>query len=259
MILETIIQDKKEEIKELKKKLPEHKLKEEVQESLHYPALELLFENSPVFFCEIKFASPSEGDIAIDKDLLEVAKSYLESGASALSILTESKYFKGQYEYLSQLRKVYPEAFLFNKDFIVDPYQVYLAKKLGANGFLLIADALESEELNSLVDLGLELGLSPLVEVHDRDALEKAHQTKAKIIGVNNRNLKNMKVDLKTSKEMSSFFKLDRFYISESGLKYPEELQEIYTWGYQGFLIGSSLMKEQSPGKAFEKLRASCK
>ncbi|MCK5658872.1 MAG: indole-3-glycerol-phosphate synthase, partial [Alphaproteobacteria bacterium] len=153
---------------------------------------------------EIKFASPSKGDIHSNHNPVQIAGSYLEAGASMLSILTETIYFKGELSYLESVRRARPEALLLRKDFIVDPYQLLEAKAYGADAVLLIVAMTGSELTKDLFNQAKELGLTPLVEVHDDAELDQAFAINADFIGINNRNLKTLKINLETGRSLVS-------------------------------------------------------
>lgn len=264
MILQKIMAHRSETIKEEMKQYPLDSLKKslsvkEVLRNNSIKTLESLFEDGNVFLGEIKFASPSKGNLSQLLDFEEVAKSYVENEVSGISVLTEPFFFKGNIDYLKDLRETYPKTFLFQKDFIFCEYQIYLAKFLGANAILLIVDALSENELKRLMCLADEINLSYLLEVHSKKSLDLAHNLGAKVIGINNRNLKTMKVSLKHSFEMSEYFLRDRLYISESGLSQPSEVIALQNVGFQGFLIGTSLMETENPGLALKNLRSLCK
>lgn len=202
---------------------------------------------------EVKLASPSEGDIAPGVTPVEVAQDYLENGAAALSVLTEPHFFKGQLTYLKSIREAHPQARLLMKDFVVDEYQLFQARYFGADAALLIVALLELEQLKAFYGLAKELGLTPLVEVHNQAELDIAQTIGAELIGVNNRNLKTMEVSLKTSEALIKM-PSDAVMISESGIKNHEDLLHLKAVGYQGFLVGTSLMKTGEPGQSLKKL-----
>lgn len=205
---------------------------------------------------EIKYGSPSQGRI-FDPDIIspvEVANQYVQNGAKALSILTEPKYFHGSYQYLMDARRANPRVPILMKDFYFDPYQFYLARYIGANVVLLLVRYLDKVQLKEFYDLASELGLSALVEVHDADELETAINIGARVIGVNNRNLDTLKVDLKTAEELYTMIPEDVIKICESGIYDRTEIDAFRDIGYDGFLVGTSLMKDGQPGTALRKL-----
>ncbi|MBC7660534.1 MAG: indole-3-glycerol phosphate synthase TrpC [Chitinophagaceae bacterium] len=203
---------------------------------------------------EVKKASPSMGDIAHDIDHLLVAQDYLNNGAAALSILTEPFFFKGKLEYLQDIRKSFREAYILQKDFIVDVYQIYEAALIGADSILLIVAMLGARQTRELLEESRKIGISALVEVHDKNELDIAIDIGATIIGVNNRNLKDMSISLKTSRELIKHIPSRIIPIAESGLTSHDDLVELKTLGYQGFLVGTQLMKNSEPGRALKEL-----
>lgn len=202
---------------------------------------------------EVKFASPSEGDIAPDLEPLGVAKGYLENGAVALSVLTEPDFFKGSPDYLAHIRSHYKDAHLLMKDFVVDPYQLAKAWVYGADAVLLIV-ALLGKDTGKFLAKAQEDGLSCLVEVHDEKEMKTALDAGATLIGVNNRNLKTMEVSLSTSEHLAKLAPKSITLISESGIKTNDNLKALRAMGYSGFLVGTALMKTQKPGEALSKL-----
>lgn len=203
---------------------------------------------------EVKKASPSQGDIAADIDHLLVAQDYIEAGAAALSVLTEPLFFKGKVDYLKDIRKAFKDAYILQKDFVVDIYQIYEAALIGADAILLIVAMLGEKETQALFDVANQIGISVLMEVHNREELEIAKRIGANIIGVNNRNLKDMSISLDTSRELISHIPPDLIAIAESGLKTHADLQELGALGYRAFLVGTQLMQGGEPGKALKEL-----
>lgn len=203
---------------------------------------------------EVKKASPSQGDIAADIDHLLVAQDYIGSGAAALSVLTEPLFFKGKVEYLQDIRKSFRDAYLLQKDFVVDVYQIYEAALIGADSILLIVAMLGERETQRLFDAAMQIGISVLMEVHDREELEVAKRIGARLIGVNNRNLKDMSISLDSSRELIQHMPSGVIPIAESGLRSHADLQELKGLGYQAFLVGTQLMQGGEPGKALKEL-----
>jgi indole-3-glycerol phosphate synthase len=205
---------------------------------------------------EIKYGSPSRGRI-FDPNVIsptEVARAYIDNGSKALSILTEPDYFLGSYEYLKAVRSENPNIPIIMKDFVLDPYQIHFARYIGASVVLLVVRYLEEAQLRDFQQLATELGLSTLVEVHDEAELEIANKIDCKVMGVNNRNLKTLDIDLDIGKNLAPHFPEDVIKICESGIFKREEIDEFMELGYDGFLIGSSLMLEGRPGEALNKL-----
>ncbi len=208
---------------------------------------------------EIKFASPSEGDIHSGGNPVQIAEGYLGAGARMLSVLTEPLYFKGELAYLEAVRRSQPEALLLRKDFMIDPYQLLEAKAYGADAILLIVAMTDPALTKDLFDQAQALGLTPLVEVHDDAELEQALVMKADFIGVNNRNLKTLKTDLETSRRLIKCKPKDAAFICESGLSSAEDLRSMRMLGYDGFLMGTTFMRQSDPGKALRDLRRGLK
>lgn len=203
---------------------------------------------------EIKKASPSKGDICPDADIIDIAGKYLNNGATAVSVLTETDYFKGDIEYLKQIRKNYPDSVLLRKDFIIDPYQVYEAKFAGANMILLILALTGFNKTKELINLAKELGLEVLLEVHSEEEMQQALELDVNFIGVNNRDLKTLDVSLDVSRNLAKYIKKDKIFVCESGLKTSQEIKEMIRLGYKCFLIGSHFMEMTNPGTELKKL-----
>jgi indole-3-glycerol phosphate synthase len=216
-------------------------------------------KNDCNIIAEIKFASPSEGIIHQNGNHVPIAKSYLKAGASMLSILTEPLYFKGNLDYLKAVREACPDALLLRKDFIIDPYQLLEAKAYGADAILLIVTMTEPALTRQLYEKARELGLTPLVEVHDEADLDQALALGADFIGVNNRNLKTLKIDLETSRRLATRKPKGAVFICESGLSTPKDVQGMHDLGYDGFLMGSHFMRQADPGKALQELKDTLK
>jgi indole-3-glycerol phosphate synthase len=204
---------------------------------------------------EVKFASPSEGDIHANRAPVEVASGYLAAGAAMLSVLTEPQFFKGRLDDLSAVRTAQPEALLLRKDFIVSPYQLLEARAAGADAVLLIVAMTEPSLTADLHEEALSLGLTPLVEVHDADELAQAMDFGAWMIGVNNRNLKTLKTDLDTGRRLAAQKPADAVFICESGLKTAADVKEMRGLGYDGFLMGTHFMRSANPGAALQQLQ----
>jgi len=191
---------------------------------------------------EVKKASPSVGVIAENFDPVNQAKLYAQAGASAISVLTDEQYFQGHLSYLSQIRRAV-DVPLLRKDFIVHEVQVYEAVVAGADAILLIVAALTDEELVRLQRCAHTFQLDVLVEVHDRVELERAIEMEARLIGINNRNLKTFVVDLHTTEALSEEVPDDVILVSESGIKTPEEARLVHSWGANALLVGEALMR----------------
>ena len=204
---------------------------------------------------EIKKASPSAGVLRREFDPVSLARAFEQSGAAALSVLTEEENFQGALAHLRDARAAVSLPVL-RKDFIVDPWQVWEARAANADSFLLIAAALDDAALAGLLNLGRELGMEALVEVHTAEELERVLAAGARILGVNNRNLHTLEVRVETSLELAGMIPEDRVAVSESGLRSAEDLRKLSAAGFDAFLIGESLMREPDPGAALERLIA---
>ena len=201
-----------------------------------------LLKKDEAIIAEIKKASPSAGIISHNFNPVSKAKEYESIGASALSILTEESYFKGSSKYLEEVKR-HTKLSILRKDFMIDEYQLYEAKLMGADCILLIASILNDEQLKSFVMLAESLKLDYLIEVHDIDELRRVECFKNAIIGVNNRNLKTFDVDINNSINLKKQFKGENIFVSESGIKRKSDIKLLKENGIHVFLIGESLMK----------------
>jgi len=209
----------------------------------------------PAIIAEIKFKSPLKGVIYHGKlKHMEIAQAYLNNGACALSILTEPIHFHGSINYLQEIRQAMPKAHLLLKDFVLSERQVRQAVAAGANAILLIKAFLTDKELVDLYTKAVDLGLTPIVEVHDLNELAKAEAINAKVIGINNRNLQTLKIDLNTARKLIKNTSKPAFFICESGIEKAEQIKSMMESGFDGFLIGSSLMVHNNPGEALANL-----
>lgn len=202
---------------------------------------------------EIKKASPSKGLIRPDFDPVEIAKIYEASGASAISVLTDEKYFQGSLEHLKAVRNAVSLPVL-RKDFIIDSYQIYESRTAGADAILLIIAALSHEELAGFMALASDLGMASLVEVHTAEELGTALEINARIIGINNRNLQTFKTKLNTTLELAARVTGDRILVSESGIFTRADVEKLMSAGVDAILVGESLMREADPGMKVKEL-----
>jgi indole-3-glycerol phosphate synthase len=220
----------------------------------HHALRQNLQRNQLNIIAEIKRASPSKGVINDKIDVAEIAGIYERSGAGAISVLTEEDRFKGSLEDLKIVRSVVKIPVL-RKDFIFDVFQIYEAAEAGADVILLIVAMLDDKDLTNLYRLAeQELDLDVLVEVHTREELERAKAINAKIIGINNRDLHSFKVSLDVSRQLIKHAPKDAFMIAESGIQTREEMVELKDLGFDGFLIGETLMRSGNPSETLKKL-----
>jgi indole-3-glycerol phosphate synthase len=203
---------------------------------------------------EIKLASPSRGDIAPDLQPLDVARAYLDNGAAALSILTEPLFFKGDISYLKAIRAAHPDAYLLQKDFVVDPYQLYQAKAAGADAILIIVALLGEQGSAEILRTARQLGLTALVEVHNAEEMAIASRIGADLVGINNRNLKDLSISLDVSLQLRPLAPTGARLICESGIETHEDMHSLHAEGFHGFLVGTSLMRTGRPGEALARL-----
>ena len=191
---------------------------------------------------EIKKASPSAGDINLNLDVSQTALTYEKAGAAAISVLTEEDYFKGHPDFIKEVKSI-SRLPVLRKDFILEEYQLYESCLIGADAVLLIATILEGSLLRKLVDLALKLNIEPLVEVHTSEDVDKALKTKAKIIGINNRNLKTFKTDLAVTERLLPLIGRERIVVSESGIKQRTDIEFLKGLGVDAVLIGEAIVR----------------
>ena len=206
------------------------------------------------FICECKKASPSKGLIAPDFPYLQIARDYEAAGADGISVLTEPKWFLGSDEYLKEIAENVSVPCL-RKDFTVDEYMIYEAKLLGASAVLLIAAILSDAQLREYIGVCDELGLSALVEAHDGTEVQRALEAGARIIGVNNRNLKDFSVDTENSRRLRALIPDDVLFVSESGVQTADDVQKLREIGADAVLIGETLMKAADKKAKLNELR----
>lgn len=207
----------------------------------------------PAVIAEVKKASPSKGVIRPDFIPADIAQSYAGYGAACLSVLTDRQYFQGSPDYLKQARASCHLPVL-RKDFIVDPYQVYEARAMGADCILLIAACLDDAQLAELEAIALGLNMAVLVEVHDRDELQRALQLKTPLLGINNRNLRTFEVTLDTTLGMLADVPADKLLITESGILTRDDVRTLRAAGVNAFLVGEAFMRAPEPGLALAEL-----
>ena len=256
-MLEEIVEKTKERLIESKKSKSLDQLKEEVQKleiTQDFPFKKALSEDEISIIAEVKRASPSKGLIAEDFDYLTIAKEYEEAGASAISVLTEPYFFKGSNDYLKEISQCVSIPTL-RKDFVIDEYMIWEAKALGASAVLLIVSILSIVELKKFLDLAHDLGLSAIVETHDGDEIRTALNVGAEIIGVNNRDLTDFTVNIENSISLRRCVSGDVIFISESGIKTPEDVRKLKENDVDAVLIGETLMKSDDKKSMISELK----
>ena len=257
-ILIKILDRKREEIAERSVNVPIEQLKEMCK---HADAVRgfissienKLANNQPAVIAEIKKASPSKGVLRENFQPAEIAKSYATHGAACLSILTDKDYFQGHEDYLKQARSAC-ELPVIRKDFIIDPYQVYEARAIDADCILLIVAALDDESLHQLFNLAHELDLDVLMEVHDELEMQRALRTGARLIGVNNRNLRTFDTSLDTTLNMIDMVDENHILVTESGIHSKDDVQLMRENNINAFLVGEAFMRAENPGEKLAEL-----
>jgi indole-3-glycerol phosphate synthase len=258
-VLDKIIEAKRARVEVAKQAVSEAQLLEEAiqvrRSAKRHALLEALGDGDRInIIAEFKRRSPSKGVIRENADAASIARSYQSAGAAAISVLTEEEYFGGSLEDLRAARAAVSLP-LLRKDFIVDEYQVYESAAAGADALLLIVAALDDETLARLITITEEeLGMDALVEVHTKEEMDRAAAVGARLIGVNNRDLRTFDVSTETSIELAPFAPADAILVSESGLS-PDELCKLRDVGYGGFLVGEALMRADDPGRQLRLFR----
>lgn len=253
-VLDRIIEARRAAIAHRKKSVPETALRFGVKHSK--PVRDFaaaLTRDSLNVISELKKASPSRGLIRADFEPVSLAKSLEAAGAAAISVLTEEEFFQGELKYMRDARAAVSVPVL-RKDFIVDPWQVWEARATDADSFLLIVAGLGDSILGELLALGRELGMEPLVEVHTREELTRAMKAGARILGVNNRDLRTLEVRTETSMELIAEIPEECVAVCESGLRTHQDLLRFRAAGFDAFLIGEHLMARPDPAEALGKL-----
>lgn len=245
--LDQIIKQKKIDVELKKNQNPLSDLKKNIKKLTNIVVFKsaISVTNKINLIAEIKNASPSRGILRTPFYPKEIANTYSECKVSAISVLTEVHYFKGNLDYLKEIQTV-TDIPLLMKDFIIDEYQIYEAKMYGASAVLLIATILDLKKLANFLNLTNKLGLDALVEVHDEEDLDKALSANAEIIGINNRNLKTFKVDLATSFELKKKIPQNKIVVSESGIKNKDDIMKLRTAGFNAVLIGEAFMQSSN-------------
>lgn len=255
-ILDTLAEHARERVNMARQVVPIDSLIERAEslEKGDFAFEEALRREGLSFICECKRASPSKGIIAANFPYLEIARSYEEAGADAISVLTEPKYFLGRNEYLKEIAEAVRLPCL-RKDFTVDEYMIYEAKILGASAVLLIVSLLDEGTLKEYISVCDALGLSALVEAHDKREVHSALRAGARVIGVNNRNLKDFSVDTENSARLRRLIPRDVLFVSESGVRDAEDVSKIREIGADAVLVGEALMKSEDKKSKLAELR----
>ena len=260
MILDTIAATAKERVSAAKEALSlteQIARARELDSNTGFPFEQALAKKRMSFICEVKKASPSKGLIAPEFPYVQIAKEYEAAGADAISVLTESAYFQGKNEYLTKIRQTV-QIPLLRKDFTVDEYMIYEAKNIGADAVLLICAILSPMQLSEYAGIARELGLSALVEAHDEREVKMALAADARIVGVNNRNLKDFTVDINNSVRLREMVPENILFVSESGMKTRQDIERLEQNGTNAVLIGETLMRSADKKAALQELRGQC-
>ena len=255
-ILKKIVADKKKTLDLLKKNISKSILEKNISKNSFYNFKDAIINNKNIsIIAEIKKASPSAGILVKDFNHIDIAKMYLNNGATCLSVLTEEKYFLGKLEYILDIKKKFKIPILA-KDFFIDPYQIALSKSFGCDCILIIIAALSEKQADEIYSEALKNNLSVIVEVHDEKEAEKALKYSEAIIGINNRNLKTLEVSLDNTISIHKVLKSHKGpLIYESGIKNEKDAKFIFDkTGIKNFLIGESLLKSDKPEKLMREI-----
>lgn len=255
-ILETIAQATRDRVQKEKECVSLETMKAQAYalEKLDFPFEKALRKDGVSFICECKQASPSKGQIVNDFPYLEIAQAYQKAGASAISVLTEPQWFKGKLSYLKEISEAVSIPCL-RKDFTIDPYMIYQARVNGASAVLFIVSLLEKEQLKEYIEISESLGMSALVECHDQKEVEIAKSVNAKIIGVNNRNLKNFDVDSCNCLRLSEAVGSDCLFVAESGVKNHQDVLALEKAKVDAILIGETMMLADDKRQKLKELK----
>lgn len=243
MFLDKIVAGKLEELGQRQETIPLAELEAAIKEKpLPLELAVALRGDSLRLIAEVKRASPSKGVLNPTLDPVRLARTYAQCGAAAISVLTESRYFLGSQEDLEAIKRQLPDTPLLRKDFILKPYQVSESRAWGADALLLIAAILDDTDLKGLLNLSHDLGMQCLVEVHNEEEVNRALACDARVIGINNRNLDTMAVDINVTKQLRPLIPPDCIIASESGIKEREDIEKLREWGIDAVLIGEALV-----------------
>ncbi|MDX2031779.1 MAG: indole-3-glycerol phosphate synthase TrpC [Blastocatellia bacterium] len=253
-ILEQIVERKRERLADLKSRVSLEELRATIPTVIGGGRFVRPLRREGInIIAEIKRRSPSKGVIREAFDPVAIARSYSANGAAAISVLTEEDFFDGSLDYLRAVREVAPVP-LLRKDFIFDEYQMYEAAHAGADAILLIAAMLDGPRFNDLLQIAYSLGLDALVEIHDREELEKVMAYDVRLLGINNRNLRTFVTSLDTSLELAAQLPAEITLVSESGIRTRDDIDRLRAAGFHAFLIGEELMRAEDEGAALREL-----
>lgn len=243
MFLDSMVADKLAKLEQRQKNAPLSELRAAIKEKpLPLDLAAALAGDRLRLIAEVKRASPSRGVLCPDLDPVKLSGTYTRCGAAAISVLTESRYFGGSGEDLVAIRRQLPKIPLLRKDFVLKPYQVFESRAWGTDAVLLIVAILDDTELKELLSLSHALGMQCLVEVHNEEELKRALACDVKIIGINNRNLDTMAVDINVTKRLRPLIPSNRLVVSESGIKGRGDVEKLREWGVDAVLIGEALV-----------------
>lgn len=261
MILDNLAAATRARVERKKAQIPLETVKEQAlnlaakEGTFTFPFEQAIAKEGISFICEVKKASPSKGIIAEDFPYLEIAREYEKAGADCISVLTETDYFKGEDRFLREINDAV-QIPTIRKDFIIDEYMIYEAKLLGASCVLLIAALLDTETIRQYKAICDQLGLSALVEAHDEAETASALAAGARMVGVNNRNLKDFTVDIHNSTRLRELVPHNVLFVAESGIKTAEDIAELVSAGVNGVLIGETLMRSPDKARMLDELRS---
>lgn len=261
MILDDLAAATRARVERKKAQIPLETVKEQAlnlaakEGTFTFPFEKAVAKEGISFICEVKKASPSKGIIAEDFPYLEIAREYEKAGADCISVLTETDYFKGEDRFLREINDAV-QIPTIRKDFIIDEYMIYEAKLLGASCVLLIAALLDTETIRQYKAICDQLGLSALVEAYDEAEAASALAAGARMVGVNNRNLKDFTVDINNSTRLRELVPRNVLFVAESGIKTAEDIAELVSAGVNGVLIGETLMRSPDKARMLDELRS---
>jgi len=256
MILDDIVKTKMKELARRKRSLSLTRLKEQVA-ALDRKPLDLaaaIKGDDLRLIAEVKKASPSRGALCQNFDAVKLARTYADNGAAAISVLTEERYFEGSIEQMSDIKASVKAIPILRKDFVFEPYQVYESRLYGADALLLIVAMLSSDTLTDLIVLSHKLGMRCVVEVHDEEEMERALDSGAEIIGINNRDLRTFKVSLHTTERLRPLVPDDCMVVSESGIRCRADVEKLRNWKVNAMLVGEVLSAADDTAKKMKEL-----